>query len=169
LQAKLELKRGVYVRVFGTLRSFQGTKQLLAYSVRPVTDHDEVTFHFLEVCYVKAQLMKQHSGAGGGAGAGGGGGSAWNAAPPAHPYAAAGGGGGGAPAHVSGNVRDDVRAVYESPMGRGSEGISIDAVVNALGGKYTQQAVQEAVEHLVNMEGVLYSTIDERHFKSVNT
>uniref|UniRef100_A0A7N0URV0 Replication protein A 32 kDa subunit n=1 Tax=Kalanchoe fedtschenkoi TaxID=63787 RepID=A0A7N0URV0_KALFE len=38
----------MYVRVVGHLKSFQGTKSLAVLSVRPVTNYDEVTFHFLD-------------------------------------------------------------------------------------------------------------------------
>ncbi|CAM8966431.1 unnamed protein product [Rhodiola kirilowii] len=39
---------GMYVRVVGHLKSFQGAKSLAVFSVRPVTNYDEVTFHFLD-------------------------------------------------------------------------------------------------------------------------
>ena len=167
LQQKAELRKGVYVRAIGALRVYQGTKAMTAYSIRPVTDHDEVTFHFLEVCYVKQQMLKQHGG--GPAGGGDAGRTAWNAAPPAHPYAAGGAApGGGATVRISGEIKEDVRAVYEGPMGHRADGINVGSVVQALGGKYTEPAVIAAVADLVN-EGLLYSTSDDRHFKSVNT
>ena len=165
MQQKAELRKGVYVRAIGALRVFSGNKAMTAYSIRPITDHDEVTFHFLEVCYVKQQMLKQHGGGGGG---GGGGQTAWNAAPPAHPYAAGGGAGGGASVRISGEIKDDVRAVYDGPMGARADGIAIASVVQALGGKYTIQAVAGAVSDLVN-DGELYSTTDDQHFKSVRT
>jgi hypothetical protein len=158
-QQKAELRKGVYVRAIGAIRAYAGTKAMTAYSIRPITDHDEVTFHFLEVCYVKQQMVKQHGGGGGG---GGGGQSAWNAAPPAHPYAAGGrGGGGGAAVQISGEIKSDVRNVYDGPLGHRADGIAIGGVVQALGGKYTEQAVLAAVSDLVN-DGELYSTIDDK-------
>ncbi|KHN31839.1 Replication factor A protein 2 [Glycine soja] len=39
----------MYVRVYGHLKSFQGVKQLVAFSVRqPVTNFDEIPFHFID-------------------------------------------------------------------------------------------------------------------------
>ncbi|CAJ1972190.1 unnamed protein product [Sphenostylis stenocarpa] len=43
-----EVMNGMYVRVFGHLKSFQGVRQLVAFSVRPVTNFDEVPFHFID-------------------------------------------------------------------------------------------------------------------------
>jgi hypothetical protein len=86
LQLKAELRPGAYVRVFGTIRMFQGAKSVVAYSIRPVVDFNEVTFHFLEVISVQKQLAAKHGGVamaggagrpapgGGGFGGGGGGG-----------------------------------------------------------------------------------------------
>ncbi|KAK7384830.1 hypothetical protein VNO78_30533 [Psophocarpus tetragonolobus] len=39
---------GMYVRVYGHLKSFQGVKQLVAFSVRPVTNFDEIPFHYID-------------------------------------------------------------------------------------------------------------------------
>ncbi|XP_022845866.1 replication protein A 32 kDa subunit B isoform X3 [Olea europaea var. sylvestris] len=43
---------GMYVRVHGHLKGFQGKKQLMVYSVRPVTDYNEIAYHFAECVYV---------------------------------------------------------------------------------------------------------------------
>ncbi|TKY58224.1 Replication protein A 32 kDa subunit A [Spatholobus suberectus] len=43
-----EVMNGMYVRVYGHLKSFQGVRQLVAFSVRPVTNFDEVPFHFID-------------------------------------------------------------------------------------------------------------------------
>jgi hypothetical protein len=89
------------VRVFGTIRMFQGAKSVVAYSIRPVVDFNEVTFHFLEVISVQKQLAAKHGGvamaggagrpAAGGCGFGGGGGGGMG-----------GGAGAGAPAANAG-------------------------------------------------------------------
>ncbi|XP_031264386.1 replication protein A 32 kDa subunit A-like [Pistacia vera] len=49
---------GMYVRLNGHLKSFQGKKQLVAFSVRPVTSFDEVTFHFIDCIYFQSQKSK---------------------------------------------------------------------------------------------------------------
>ncbi|KAL5559372.1 hypothetical protein UlMin_035583 [Ulmus minor] len=43
-----EIQDGMYVRVNGHMKTFQGVQQLVAFSVRPVTNFDEVAFHFIE-------------------------------------------------------------------------------------------------------------------------
>ena len=57
---KAELRPGTYVRCFGSIRSMQNTKTLVAYSLRPVADFNEVTFHNLEVIYVQKQLSAKN-------------------------------------------------------------------------------------------------------------
>ncbi|WCJ42196.1 Replication protein A 32 kDa subunit A [Euphorbia peplus] len=44
---------GKYVRVVGHLRGLQGRRFLNAFSIRPVTDFNEITSHFLECIYVR--------------------------------------------------------------------------------------------------------------------
>ncbi|XVE97233.1 hypothetical protein REPUB_Repub03eG0003500 [Reevesia pubescens] len=55
------LEDGTYVRVNGHLQSFQGKKQLSAFSVRPVTNFDEVTCHFIECIHYHMQNSKVQS------------------------------------------------------------------------------------------------------------
>ncbi|KDP33438.1 hypothetical protein JCGZ_07009 [Jatropha curcas] len=52
------IQDGMYVRVNGHLKSFQGVKQLVAFSVRPVTNFDEVTFHFIDCIHTHLQNSK---------------------------------------------------------------------------------------------------------------
>ncbi|CAN4109444.1 unnamed protein product [Withania somnifera] len=57
------ITNGMYVRVHGHLKGFHGKKQLMAYSVRPVDDYNEIASHFAEVIYVhsyNSKLRKQH-------------------------------------------------------------------------------------------------------------
>ncbi|XP_076939498.1 replication protein A 32 kDa subunit A-like [Bidens hawaiensis] len=42
-----EVKEGIYVHVDGHLKSFKGVKHVAVFSVRPVTNFDEITFHFI--------------------------------------------------------------------------------------------------------------------------
>ncbi|KAG8376797.1 hypothetical protein BUALT_Bualt09G0101300 [Buddleja alternifolia] len=46
------LLNGMYVKVHGHLKGFQGKKQLMVYSVRPVTDYNEIANHFADCIYV---------------------------------------------------------------------------------------------------------------------
>mmetsp|Transcript_21551 Transcript_21551/g.25952 ORF Transcript_21551/g.25952 Transcript_21551/m.25952 type:complete len:223 (-) Transcript_21551:326-994(-) len=47
-----EWKVGTYVRVYGHLRQFQGQRSVVAFTLRPVTDFNEVTYHMLETIFV---------------------------------------------------------------------------------------------------------------------
>ncbi|KNA21647.1 hypothetical protein SOVF_041380 [Spinacia oleracea] len=49
---------GMYVRIYASLKGFHGKKQLTAFSVRPLTDFNEVTFHYLECMYVHVYCTK---------------------------------------------------------------------------------------------------------------
>ena len=170
---KEQLRAGTYARAIGSLRHFQGAKSFVAYSMRPVADMNEVTFHGLEVICVSKQLKLKHGGGGGHFGAAGAGLMA-GGAPPANAaygaYAApkpAGGGSGGGGAFTggfSGNISADVLSVFNSDLGRGDTGVALGAVAAALQGKYTMDAIRAAVEAAVN-DGHLYSTIDDNHYK----
>ncbi|XP_076951011.1 replication protein A 32 kDa subunit B-like [Bidens hawaiensis] len=53
---------GMYVRINGQLKFFQGKKQLVVFGIKPVTDFDEITHHFVECIYVHSyntKLVKQ--------------------------------------------------------------------------------------------------------------
>ncbi|KAF7830194.1 replication protein A 32 kDa subunit A [Senna tora] len=43
-----EIRDGMYVRLYGHLKSFQGVKQVVAFSIRPVKNFDEISFHFID-------------------------------------------------------------------------------------------------------------------------
>ncbi|KAI9106373.1 hypothetical protein K1719_021901 [Acacia pycnantha] len=43
-----EIRDGMYVRVYGHLKSFQGVKQVVAFSIRLVMSFDEISFHFID-------------------------------------------------------------------------------------------------------------------------
>ena len=43
---------GAFVKVVGQVRSFGGKSTITAYNVKAVTDHNEVTTHFLDAVYV---------------------------------------------------------------------------------------------------------------------
>ncbi|PSR89279.1 Replication protein A subunit A like [Actinidia chinensis var. chinensis] len=50
-----DIQDGMYVRVNGRLKFFQGKRQLVAFSVRPVTNFDEIAFHFIECIHFHLQ------------------------------------------------------------------------------------------------------------------
>ena len=150
--AKGAVAVGQYVRVYGHVRVFQGVRSVIAFNLRPVTDFNEVTYHFLEVVYCNA-----HNGARAAAAP-----AAAAAAPADTAYAAPGAA--AAPA-AGGSCSDDVFSIFNGPQGQDPNGVNITDVVAALNGRFTDAQVREAVESLVN-DGHLYSTIDDAHFRS---
>lgn len=176
------MQNGVYVRVHGHLRSFQGKKNIVAFSVRPVTDFNEITFHFLECIFVHLHNLKttgaQPSGTSkssplgtnsavqapnsmyGGPTAGGGTGLAGNYNQYMSSNMAAVGG-------SMDECQKRVHAIFEEPSSLSAEaGLHVDEVARRMVG-FNKKQVKDAIEFLVN-EGLIYSTIDDDHFKSTN-
>ncbi|BBN12706.1 replication factor A2 [Marchantia polymorpha subsp. ruderalis] len=173
------IRNGIYVRIYGHLRSFQGKRNVVAFSVRPIKEFDEVTFHFVEAIYVHAFNMKTQGGLAG----------SRTPASTAVPYS-------GHPASsmtpnpsvnmrtnlanqymapasvpVGSNSVDEcqrrVHALFDEPANLAIEqGLHVDDVARKMVG-YSKQQVKDAIEFLVN-EGFIYSTIDDDHFKSTN-
>ena len=142
--AKGAVAVGQYVRVYGHVRVFQGVRSVIAFNLRPVTDFNEVTHHFLEVNYCNA-----HNGAAG------------PSPPPGRGH------------RVRRYRRARRRRILQRrcvfhlqrAQGQDPNGVNIADVVAALNGRFTDAQVREAVESLVN-DGHLYSTIDDAHFRS---
>ncbi|KAJ0066500.1 hypothetical protein NL108_013974, partial [Boleophthalmus pectinirostris] len=55
------LPPGTYVKVSGNLRSFQNHRSVVAFSVRPLEDMNEITSHMLEVVHAHMALCKPQS------------------------------------------------------------------------------------------------------------
>lgn len=160
---RAEWKVGAYVRVYGHLRAFQGQRGVIAFNMRPVTDFNEITYHFLEVVYCNAHNGFRAAAAAAAPVAAGVEGNAYAA--PAAANAAAVNGNGVNAAAATGSCSDQVFAIFNGPRGTSDQGVHVSEVVDQLNGRFTDPQVREAVEHLVN-EGHLYSTIDDDHFKS---
>lgn len=155
---------GAYVRVHGNLRAFDGARSLVAFNVRPVSDHNEITYHLAQCMFQHAHLAKTH---GGGAGS-------------ATAIAATAGGAAAAPAAAvkADDAGGDPNAVgadgltgaqreakaQVAALGGGPQGAAVDDVVAALAGRFAEPLVRDAVGFLLE-EGHLYSTVDENHVK----
>lgn len=158
-----EIQPGSYVRCHGHFQSFQSERSMVAFNIRPVTDFNEVTYHNLQA--IMQHLHLTRGGAGGapaaiaGAAPVGGYGAPAAVAPPV-----AGGFGDGASGLSA--IQQEILAVFTAPDAAGAEvGISIDQAIGRCGNKFTYAQVRDAVEMLQN-EGLLYSTVDDQHYKS---
>lgn len=165
-----EVHNGAYVCVHGHLRSFQNKKLVNAFSVRPVTDFNEVTFHSLECIFVHLYNMKVQGGA-----------TQPNSASPAARVGSMGPPTGlsntpshnqftsPGPASVGGakDLNGRVQSIFEEPANLAIEhGVHVDDVVRRLPG-FTRKQIMDSIAFLIN-EGYIYSTIDEDHYKSTN-
>ncbi|KXS18114.1 nucleic acid-binding protein, partial [Gonapodya prolifera JEL478] len=190
---RAQLVANTYCRIVGHFRSFNNKKSLVAFSVRPVEDANEITYHNLAAISVHLYLtrgtpgvtggaantsdglgsemdMGIYGGLGGGMGMGGGIGGMGSTG-----VGGSIGVGGGAPQPQyaqpaqSVDIRGDFTPIQQAILRAAkrsttSEGVNIYTVANACRTFATEQDVRNAVEFLIG-EGHLYSTIDDNHFK----
>lgn len=153
----------------GNLRAFDGARSLVAFNVRPVADHNEVTYHLAQCMLQRAHLTSKKSGGAGGAtaiAATAGAAGAAAAAPAVAAYAdpAAGGDPNAVGADGLTGAQREAKAQVAA-LGGGPQGAAIDDVVAALAGRgFSELIVRDSVAFLLE-EGHLYSTVDENHVK----
>ncbi|XP_029360967.1 replication protein A 32 kDa subunit [Echeneis naucrates] len=158
------LPPGTYVKVSGNLRSFQNHRSVVAFSVRPLEDMNEVTSHMLEVVQAHLVLSKPQGTLAVG------GGMSSNVMLTSHPgMSSTGMVVSYAGAHdmanngLSGNQNQVLSLIRGCPD---PQGISIQDLKQRLSGM-SLAVIKQAVEFLSN-EGHIFSTIDEDHFKSTD-
>ncbi|KAM7267262.1 hypothetical protein ACFE04_009428 [Oxalis oulophora] len=158
---------GMYVRVHGHLKGILNKRTLNAYSIRPVTDFNEITTHFIECVYVHVYNTKIRGGST----------SAFrpqmtnpNMGTPSKGYQA------NTSNQFHGQNRDDgvkrlderIKEFLEQPAflddnGEYSNGVHRDVIARQLNVPADQ--IMEPLTFLVN-EGDIYTTSDDFHFKS---
>ncbi|KAB1201373.1 Replication protein A 32 kDa subunit A [Morella rubra] len=161
-----EIQDGMYVRVNGHLKSFKGIKQLVAFSVRPIANFDEVTFHFIDCIHNHLQSKSQRQGV-----------------TPTQPQpvdaslsTSARNGSNGYQTALSSQLSgqssvDGVKSCdqlvidyLQQPSSIGQEkGIHRDELSQQL--KIPVDKIMESIRSLEE-EGLIYSTVDEFHYKS---
>ncbi|KAG8372372.1 hypothetical protein BUALT_Bualt12G0059400 [Buddleja alternifolia] len=127
-----------YVRIHGHLKSFQGKKQVVVYAIRPINDYNEIANHFLECVHAHCCNTRLQTGA-------------------------------SAPTSASSAV-----STPNGHQANSSSQISHEYNVDGLGSidkmvldHLQQPSSLEAMESLES-EGLVYSTIDEFHYKSTS-
>lgn len=155
------LPPGTYVKVSGNLRSFQNHRSVVAFSVRPLEDMNEITSHMLEVVQAHMALSKPQSGAGGGMSS--------NVTPMSRPVTEhTGGVYAGAHDMVNNGLSANQNQVLSLIRGcPDPQGISIQDLKQRLS-VMSMAVIKQAVEFLSN-EGHIFSTIDEDHYKSTDS
>jgi len=161
-------KDHIYIKLVGQVKDYGGKLNIVAYSVRPITNANELTHHMLEVVHsgqvskhadsIVAPLASNHTSMGVGFGAGGG-------------TIPMGGGGGGMALEASnsgggggGDIQEEV-ALYIKREGEHADvGASVAACIQSFAGQYTEPQVRQAIDRLAS-EGLIYSTINEENYK----
>ncbi|PIN12853.1 Single-stranded DNA-binding replication protein A (RPA), medium (30 kD) subunit [Handroanthus impetiginosus] len=153
------LMDGIYVRVHGHLRSFQGKKQVAVYAIRPVNDYNEIANHFLECvhahcCNTRLQIQNSGSASASLAVSTASGHQAVSSSQVTREYNLDGLGG----------LDKMVLDYLQLPSSIAQEkGVHRNEIAQKL--KISQEKIIETMESLES-EGLVYSTIDEFHYKS---
>ena len=156
-EAKMETNE--YVRVTGKLKSWNDARYIQVMNCRKITDFNEVAFHFLDAMYASSRFSNEK-----GSGVAAQATTATGAAPAAYAMPTSGNN-----PEASGSLQQQLLDIYNNPSGpaAGDSGIEIAKMCELLGGKYTLEAIREAVEMLSN-EGHVYSTITDDHHRSTS-
>eukprot|EP00041_Stephanoeca_diplocostata_P009064 m.137948 g.137948 ORF g.137948 m.137948 type:complete len:286 (-) comp17589_c0_seq3:279-1136(-) len=178
-----DAREGMYVHVFGTLKSYQDTRSISAHKVFPITDANEITMHLLDALFNHLRWTRGILGDDGkpvpvgvvaaAANAGGGEASSFidarGQARGNDQYSMGGGGGGfgGQSNSIGGTpVQNEVLDVLK--RNDADTGTNINDICNELSSKYTATDIRDAIDWL-GCEGHVYSTIDEDHFRATDS
>jgi len=157
--ANLGLNQNDYVRVFGSIRTFKGIRNIVAFKIDRLQDMNEMTLHIIETLHAHLAVQKRQSGQ----------------------YSLPGGIAGGVstshtPMDLGGSNSSVIpdqglsgiqKQVYEIITAYKNDlGISTNEIKAVLP-SVSQNEVRKAIEFLSD-EGHIYSTIDEDHFKSTS-
>lgn len=164
------LPPGTYVKVSGNLRSFQNHRSVVAFSVRPLEDMNEITSHMLEVVHAHMALCKPQTmtSAGG-----------MNSSMTSMSRTNMGNMGtmgsmgsmGGSYQGANNMINNGLSASQNQVLSLirscpDPQGISIQDIKQRLSGM-SINIIKQAVDFLSN-EGHIFSTIDEDHYKSTD-
>lgn len=154
-----ECREDTYVRVVGSMKSFNDgqIRSVMAFSMVPVTDFNEITFHFIDVIHAQLTLKKTFASDGGDRGACGGGGGGMQGM--SDPF-----GGGMNDAGLEGPNKVVFNFISACTA---EQGISIQELKNR-NRNMSEQQLRNCLEWLSN-EGHIYSTIDDDHYKSTSS
>ncbi|CAN0860064.1 Replication protein A 32 kDa subunit A [Linum grandiflorum] len=155
-----EILEGTYYRVNGHLSSFQGTTSLIAFSVRPVANFAEIPFHFIDC--IHSHILNSKAKMQGGATALGE--SSFTTPVKTEPTSFASQ---SSKQYTADGQKDCDQLVIDclqqfADMGQ-EKGMHIDEVCKHL--KLPSEKIKESIRALED-DGLIYSTIDEFHYKA---
>ncbi|KAK0531411.1 Replication factor A protein 2 [Tilletia horrida] len=163
-----EISQNTYVRILGTVKSFQSKRSISVGHIRPVEDFNEIFFHKLEAAYVHLQLTR---------GSGGQQQGFKGNATSASDYSMGNLGGanssGGAafPDLSSPLQRKIMEALMSLVPGAGDDGVHVGQIkrkVTQGASNYSDDQITDAIEELQN-EGYLYQSANEDHVLPTTT
>ncbi|CEP08379.1 hypothetical protein [Parasitella parasitica] len=140
--ARRTLLVDTYVRVNGRLNSYNNRISVVAHSMRPIVDFNEITYHFLDAIQTHFLFVKP--------------GSSVHA--PRNDAMQIDG-----PSSVN-NIRDRVSQAIKD-YDNSPEGANIEKIFQKFQGMHTKSEIEDAIEFLME-DGQCYSTIDPNHLKS---
>ncbi|CAE6006506.1 unnamed protein product [Arabidopsis arenosa] len=159
------VRDGTYVRVNGHLKTFQGKTQLLVFSVRPIMDFNEVTFHYIECIHFYSQNSESQGQQVGDVTQSVNttfqGGSNTNQATPLNPVVSSQNNDGNGRKNLDDMILDYLK---QPACTARQQGIHIDEIAQQL--KVPKNKLEGVIQSLEG-DGLIYSTIDEYHFKHV--
>ncbi|KAG9134851.1 hypothetical protein Leryth_001153 [Lithospermum erythrorhizon] len=157
---------GMHVRVHGHLKLYQGKKQVVAFAIRPITDYNEIATHFIECAFMHSFNAKLSNGTS-------------NTAPvPASSTVSSNQSSGHQFASSTHSVEqyslDGLKDIekkiidyLEQPSSLSQEkGVHRNDIAQHL--KLPEDKIVDAMQSLES-EGLVYSTVDECHFKSTSS
>lgn len=148
-----------YVRVYGHLRLWQGSLNVVAFRLIPVTDHNEITFHFLDSIYThlyhtKGPLPPEPQGASAS-------GAAMGPPPPTPPRATQSTNAARTSQYTP--VQEAIlRFVADAP--NKDMGVSRDTILKSIMG-FPEGVLSNELENL-KADCVIFEAVDENHFST---
>jgi replication factor A2 len=143
----------IFVKIVGQVKDYNGKKMILADSIRRLKTGNEVAHHFLEVVYSAQKNINKNSYVHAPP-------SMWNQGAASSAMAMSANHG-----QSSGNtLRDQLMRIIRTEGEMSEAGASVQQCRMGLGNKYTESDVRKEM-HALAAEGILYSTIDDNHYK----
>lgn len=161
-QAREPLSDGDWTKVWGKLKNFNNRRYVAAFSMKRVTDKNEINYHLLEATYVHLYFAKgpldQDGRANGAAAANGGQDTAMQDA------GDAGGGYNRNLPRMSANAQKIYNTLLHTPQG--NEGLNIQHIASAVG--LPLNAVRLAGEQELMANGLIFTTVDDDTWALLN-
>ena len=147
-----------YARVTGQLKSFTNKKHVGSHNIRPITDHNEVTYHLLEAVQVHIYFTRGLS-----PGSDNTANVTTNNSNNVMDYNMTGANAGGGQNSIFAGLTEPQRRVMKVLVDNDNPNDSAGVNIRALAGPIPK--LDDILEELVS-EGRIYTTIDDDHYKS---